>query len=120
MGNIVELIAHANTYASVDVLASGGLNSLWNTILTNWITPLFIAMVAVFALIFIKDRAWMKLIAFIGIAAIVGVLVFAGSALFGPSGNLTKAGKGLASKVQTVDTAGGVVGFADSANPFSE
>lgn len=64
-----------------------GLSGLWNTVLTNWITPLYIAAVAVFAIVFIKDRAWMKLISFVGIAAVVGVLVLAGKEIFGTKGS---------------------------------
>ena len=78
---------------------AAGLNELWTNILNNWVGPLFIAAVAVFAIVFIKDRAWMKLVSFVGIAAIVGVLVFFGKDMFGSSGTLTKAAKGNATKV---------------------
>lgn len=71
------------------VLGGNGLSELQGTIIDNWLGPVFIVGVAAFALIFIKDRAWMKLIGFVGIAAIVGVLIFAGDALFGKGGNVT-------------------------------
>lgn len=79
---------------------NGGLNGFWNNILKNWITPIFLAAVAIFAIVFIKDRAWMKLIGFIGIAAVVGVLVFAGSTFFGPNGSLTGVAEDAASEVR--------------------
>lgn len=60
-----------------------GLQSLWDSVLSNWIGPIFIAAVAIFALVFIKDRAWMKLLGFVAIAAVVGLLIFAGDDLFG-------------------------------------
>lgn len=66
-----------------------GLGNLQDTIINDWLGPIFIVGVAAFALIFIKDRAWMKLLGFVGIAAIVGVLIFAGDAFFGENGTLT-------------------------------
>lgn len=80
---------------------AAGLQDLWNTVLNNWLTPLFFAAVAVFAIIFIKDRAWMKLIGFVGIAAIVGVLIFAGPAIFGKNGNLTKVAQNASKQINT-------------------
>lgn len=122
MNHIVDLIANVSFVdaGTVDVLANSGLARLWGTVRDNWIAPLFIAMVAVFALFFIKDRAWMKLIGFVGIAAVVGVLVFAGDALFGRNGNLTKTAKTLSQDIQTVNSADTVVGFAEQANHFAE
>lgn len=70
-----------------------GLQDLQNTIIDDWLGPIFIVGVAAFALIFIKDRAWMKLLGFVGIAAIVGVLIFAGEAFFGDGGTLTDVAK---------------------------
>lgn len=77
----------------------GGLTGMKDTLINNWIQPVFLVAVAAFALIFVKDRAWMKLLAFLVIAAIVGVVIFFGGDLFGSSGNFTNAGKGLASTV---------------------
>lgn len=65
-----------------------GLSGLQDTIISDWLGPVFIVAVAAFAIVFIKDRAWMKLIGFVGIAAIVGVLIFAGEAFFGEDGSL--------------------------------
>lgn len=80
-----------------------GLSGLWSTILANWVTPLYIAAVAVFAIVFIKDRAWMKLISFVGIAAVVGVLVLAGAEIFGnPNGGLTGVAKNQATQINTI------------------
>lgn len=76
---------------------SEGLSTVWSKLLSNWIAPVFLAAVAVFSIVFIKDRAWTKLIAFVGIAAVVGMLVFAGSDLFG-SGKSTGHLSGVAKK----------------------
>lgn len=65
-----------------------GLGDLSENIISNWLGPIFLVAVAAFAIIFIKDRAWMKLIGFVGIAAIVGVLIFAGDTFFGENGSL--------------------------------
>lgn len=78
---------------------AAGLADLWDNVLSNWIGPLFLAAVAVFALVFIKDRAWMKLIGFVGIAAIVGLLVWGGDALFGESGSLKNVAQGLSEDI---------------------
>lgn len=62
---------------------AAGLTDLAKNIIDNWVAPVFLAAVAVFAIVFIKDRAWMKLIGFVGIAAVVGALIFATDTLFG-------------------------------------
>ena len=85
-----------------NLVVAAGLTDLWNTALSGWIGPIFIAAVAVFAIMFVKDRAWMKLITFVGIAAIVAVLVFGGEALFGSNGSLKNAAEGVAGQVNTV------------------
>lgn len=69
-----------------DIILAAGIKGIQESIIGDWIGPIFIIAVAAFAIVFIKDRAWMKLIGFVGIAAVVGVLVFGGDALFGGSG----------------------------------
>lgn len=99
----MELLNLLATSGFVDMHAAG-LTDLWKNILSNWITPLYIAAVAVFAIMFLKDRAWMKLIGFVGIAAVVGVLVFAGSEMFGNKNKgLTKVAKNAAKEINTVN-----------------
>ncbi len=83
-------------------LPAAGLGGLWDTILKNWIGPAFIAAIAWFAFTFIKDRAWMKLLGFIGIAAVVSVLVFAGDSLFGADGSLKNVAEEQAGQINTV------------------
>lgn len=88
--------------AQMTSIHSAGIREIWSGILDNWIGPLFIAAVAVFSIVFIKDRAWMKLIGFIGIAAVVGVLVFAGDDLFGSDGSLKNVAQDTAEGVGNV------------------
>lgn len=82
---------------------AAGIDGLWTIILKDWITPIYLAAVAVFAIMFLKDRAWMKLIGFVGIAAVVGVLIFAGKALFGSADTgLTGVAKNAATQVNAI------------------
>lgn len=90
-----------------------GLSEFWSNVLTNWVTPIFFAAVAIFAIMFLKDRAWMKLIGFVGIAAVVGVLIFAAPSLFGSSGSLKNVAENAAKSINTVtivDTIPSVLG----------
>lgn len=85
---------------ALPLIHQGGLSGLWDTIRTDWLGPIVLAAIAIFAIIFIKDRAWLKLIGFVGIAAIVSVLVFAGENLFGESGNLKGVAEGFATDIE--------------------
>ncbi len=78
---------------------AAGLSGLWTTLMDNYIQWIYLAAVAIFAIIFLKDRAWMKLLSFVGIAAIVGVLVFGGTALFGKNGSITGAATTVAGDI---------------------
>lgn len=71
---------------------SGWIN---DTILGGWVQPIFFLLVAVFAIVFIKDRAWVKLASFIAIAAIVGVLIFLAPSWFGDSGVITDSAQSI-------------------------
>ena len=99
-----------------------GLNELWDGVLENWITPLYVAAVAIFAIVFLKDRAWMKLLGFIGIAAVVGVLVFAGSDIFGnKDSGLTGVAKNAATDINTIVSPLSLTdSFANSTSSFSD
>lgn len=83
----------------MDIILASGLGGLKDTIINNWLGPIFILGVAAFALVFIKDRAWMKLIGFVGIAAVVGVLIFAGDSFFGDGGTFTGVAKDAGKQV---------------------
>lgn len=73
----------------------GGLGSLWKDVKSQWLAPLFLAVVAVMAVVFVKNRQWTALISFVGIAVVVAALMFGGASLFGTDGG--EANKGLAS-----------------------
>lgn len=103
-------------------ILGAGLTELWSNILTNWITPLYVGAVAVFAFVFLKDRAWMKLIGFVGIAAVVGVLVFAGGDLFGKKDSgLTGVAGNIAKDINTIVSPLTLTGsFTDAPSVFSD
>lgn len=86
-------------FGAIDVV---GLDSIYTTVIQKWIGPLLLIAIAVFAIVFIKDRAWMKLVSFVGIAAIVALLIYAGPTLFGNgkgNGVLTKTANNIANKI---------------------
>lgn len=82
-----------NLHGALVFATGGGLSGLWENLLQNWVGPIVIALVAIFAIKFIIDGAWMKLFSFVGIAIVVGLLVFGGSMLFGPDGAFTQSAK---------------------------
>lgn len=81
------------------LIIGAGLQGLADNLISGWIGPVFILAVAAFSVMFIKDRAWMKLLGFVGIAAIVGVLVFFGDSYFGQKGKLSGVAKGQADQI---------------------
>lgn len=102
---MIEVFSTLADPGTVDIFAAG-LSELKNKALNDWVQPVFIVGVAAISIVFIKDRAWMKLLAFLGIAAIVGVVVFAGEDLFGDDGNLTGAAEDVGKSINTVNLAG--------------
>lgn len=84
------------------ILFDGGLSGIQSKLIENWIGPAFFIMVAVFAIYFIKEQQFRKLLAFVGISIIVGILIFYGDDLFGSSGKLVEDGKDLLTNTQTI------------------
>lgn len=80
-------------FALIDTTYNIALGSVWRTFLNDWLRWIYFGLIAVFAVIFIKDRAWLKLLSFIGIALVVGALIFFGQDFFGDRGNLTGAAR---------------------------
>lgn len=81
-----------------------GLSALKDTVLNNWIQPIYLVAIAAFAIIFIKDRAWMKLIGFLGIAAVLAIPVFMGETFFGSDGKLSGVAEGAANQINTINS----------------
>lgn len=76
-----------------------GLSGLSDYLLNNWLAPLYFIALAVFAIVFLRNTSWTKIVSFIGVAAVVGVLMFAGPVIFGKDGNITKEATQISKKV---------------------
>lgn len=88
----------------MDILIfAAGLGDLKTDLMDDWLAPLFIIVVAVFSIVFLKDRAWMKLLGFVGIAAVVGMLMFGSETLFGKDGAATTLATNTASDIARDD-----------------
>lgn len=85
----------------VILFKGGGLKGIQDNLISNWIGPAFFILVAVFAIYFVKEQQFRRLIAFVGIAIIVGILIFYGDKLFGKDGKLVEEGKNTLN-VQTI------------------
>ena len=79
-----------------------GLSTVQTNLITNWIGPVYIVLVAAGAIVFLVQREIRKSLVFFIIAAVVGVLVFLGSSLFGSSGNVTTATKNVTDNINVI------------------
>lgn len=84
-------------------LPTFALNSLLDTAINNWIGPVLIGIIAVVALVLLYKKQMAGFITFAAMAVLASLFVFFGSDLFGKSGNVTKAGKDVAKKINVVD-----------------
>lgn len=69
------------------LIIGAGLQEIWDGVLANWITPVYLAAIAIGAFMFIRSQQLTKLIMFLVVAAIVGVLIFGGKTLFSGKNN---------------------------------
>lgn len=81
------------------LIIGAGISGMADKIITDWLGPVFILAVAAFAIVFVKDRAWMKLLGFVGISAIVGCLVYFGKDFFSDTGSLSGVAKSKAGEI---------------------
>lgn len=93
----------------------GGIGTLQENIVTNWIGPAFLMVVGGIAIKFVISRQFRELAGFLAIAAVVALLVFAPSTVFGPQGVFTKLADGI-SKSLGVSGGGGSGGGAGIIN----
>lgn len=84
-------------------LGESGLGGVQNTVVKQWIGPIFLILLAAGAVMEFRKRAFRTMGALIGIGAAAAVLIYFGDELLGGSGNLTKAGKSIADKVNTIN-----------------
>jgi hypothetical protein len=78
------------------------MQNLVNSVITDWLGPILIVMIAALSLMFIVRKQWVSALSFAGLAIIVSLFVFFGPQLFGKSGNLTGVGNKLSQQINTV------------------
>lgn len=81
----------------------GGLRGLYDELVSNWLGPIFLIVMAIVAIYFVKNRQFRELAAFIGICVIVALLIFFGDKLFGTGkgsgGTLTNAANKIVEQI---------------------
>lgn len=82
---------------------AGGLSSLKDTAISNWIGPIYLIVVAGIAIKLLIGQQMRALGIFVIIATIVGVLIFAGTQFFGSQDAiLVKSAADVAKQVNTI------------------
>ena len=76
-----------------------GVQGVSNELITKWIGPAFLLLVAALSIKFVVQRQFRELAGFLVISAVVAVLIFAGDYIFGSGGVFTKLGKDAAGLV---------------------
>lgn len=84
------------------LILNAGLSELVTYLINNWLGPAYLITVAFFAIMFLKDREFRKLAAYVVIATVVAILIYAGNEFLGKDGTLTKAAKNTAKQVSNV------------------
>lgn len=80
-----------------------GLQSLQNSLINDWIGPVFFIALAVGAIYFVVNREFRKLAVFAGIAVVVALFIFFGEDLFGQNGQISGVGRRVVSDVNLVN-----------------
>lgn len=80
-----------------------GLQSLQNSLINDWIGPVFFIALAVGAIYFVVNREFRKLAVFAGIAVVVALFIFFGEEIFGSSGTLVDPSRRLVENVNLVN-----------------
>lgn len=85
----------------LELVLGAGFQSVYTSIVNDWLGPVYLLVVGVCAITFIKNQEFRKLLSYVGIATVVALLIYAGQFLFQgeDQGALTKAGKGIVQKV---------------------
>lgn len=93
------------------VLLAGGLGELQSTLVTNWIGPVFLILIAGVSVKFMISRQFRELAGFLAIGAVVAILIYGTGTLFGADGLLTKIAEGFSSLITPESTGAGSGGF---------
>lgn len=70
-----------------------GLDGLYTQFVNDWLGPIYLITVAIFAVVFLKDRKFRELFSFIAIATIVAILIFFTKDFFSKEGQITSSVK---------------------------
>lgn len=80
-----------------------GLGDVQNTVVKEWIGPIFLILLAAGAVMEFRKRAFRTMGALVGIGVIAALLIYAGGDLLGANGNLKGAGKKITDKINTIN-----------------
>lgn len=86
--------------------ATAGLGTLQSNLVSNWIGPAFLIVVAGLAIKFIISRQFRELAGFLAIAAVVGLLIFNAGGLFGSNGIFKNIADGFSTSIGSGGGAG--------------
>ncbi|GLJ62219.1 hypothetical protein GCM10017576_23490 [Microbacterium barkeri] len=78
------------------------LGDLVNTAISDWIGPVLVGIIAVVALVLLWKRQFAGFLTFAAMAVLAALFVFFGGDLFGKNGNISKAGKSVAKKINAI------------------
>ncbi len=87
----------------ISFLPTFALGDLVNAAISDWIGPLLVGIIAVVAIVLLWKRQFAGFLTFAAMAVLAALFVFFGDDLFGKNGNISKAGKDVATKINTVD-----------------
>lgn len=81
------------------LLSSGGLSSLFNSFINDWLAWIFFAMIAVSCLVCAFKHEWRRLAQILVGGAIVAAVIFGAKEFFGKSGVFTKVAENLGKQI---------------------
>lgn len=75
------------------------MGTLGNTLIQNWIGPVFLLIIAGYSIKFLLSRQFRELAGFVVIGALVALMIYGGDTLFGETGLLTKIAQGFSNLI---------------------
>lgn len=87
----------------METLTPLALGDLVNSAVSDWIGPVLVGIIAAVAIVLLWKRQFAGFLTFAAMAVLAALFVFFGGDLFGKEGNISKAGKDVAKKINTVD-----------------
>ena len=84
-------------------LPTPALGNLVDSAIADWIGPAFVLIIAAVAIVLALKRQLAAFLSFAAIAVLAAIFIFFGGDLFGKNGNISKAGRDVADKINAVD-----------------